>query len=181
MFRNGIRLCKHCFRSELEVPFDLINFTKQRPRVRSLCRECFRYYNVSRGANRRAREYGRPGVLGIELVRYVFMRDKRCLACHTDRRLTLDHIHPLATGGANSVDNLQVLCAECNTTKGTHTRDYRVPARRYSLAERTSTKDYYRHWTSSPLLLRRLEPLTPETILSIRTALKEVSNVGRFL
>ena len=32
--------------------------------------------------------------------------------------LHVDHIHPLARGGANGFENLQLLCASCNLHKG---------------------------------------------------------------
>lgn len=51
-----------------------------------------------------------------------------CLACgkaEPDIRLTPDHIQPLMKGGANTIDNLQPLCLECNVRKGSKTVDYR--------------------------------------------------------
>ena len=49
----------------------------------------------------------------------VLARDGRvCRVCHKTEDLTIDHIRPSALGGANEVDNLQVLCRRCNTSKG---------------------------------------------------------------
>lgn len=42
----------------------------------------------------------------------------RCVACGATERLCIDHIIPRAKGGTNDDDNLQVLCAPCNTSKG---------------------------------------------------------------
>ena len=42
----------------------------------------------------------------------------RCRWCGTEADPTLDHVVPLARGGTNAVDNLQVLCADCNQLKG---------------------------------------------------------------
>ena len=40
-----------------------------------------------------------------------------CAACGTAQNLTIDHIIPLAKGGKNTLDNLQMLCESCNTEK----------------------------------------------------------------
>ena len=39
------------------------------------------------------------------------------------RNMTIDHIRPRARGGADTVDNLQLLCHACNATKGTGTQE----------------------------------------------------------
>lgn len=41
-----------------------------------------------------------------------------CKECGTDENLTIDHIIPLARGGTNKLENLQVLCKSCNSRKG---------------------------------------------------------------
>lgn len=54
------------------------------------------------------------------LTAQVFERDgKVCAACGATENLTLDHIEPLAAGGTNDLENLQVLCQPCNSRKGT--------------------------------------------------------------
>ena len=40
-----------------------------------------------------------------------------CAFCGSTERLCKDHIHPLAIGGSNSVDNLRPLCRSCNSRK----------------------------------------------------------------
>jgi 5-methylcytosine-specific restriction endonuclease McrA len=42
-----------------------------------------------------------------------------CEECHTTADLTVDHIVPVARGGTNARHNLQVLCRDCNSRKGT--------------------------------------------------------------
>jgi hypothetical protein len=47
-----------------------------------------------------------------------------CRACGRNPRdhgvaLHIDHITPLSQGGKTELDNLQILCEECNTAKGT--------------------------------------------------------------
>ena len=46
----------------------------------------------------------------------------RCAYCGpTSARLERDHIVPLSRGGSDDFDNSQILCAPCNTRKGTLT------------------------------------------------------------
>ena len=40
------------------------------------------------------------------------------------RNLTIDHIIPKSTGGTDHIENLQLLCAACNSTKGNGTQEY---------------------------------------------------------
>jgi HNH endonuclease len=49
----------------------------------------------------------------------VWRRDRgRCRECGEGFDLQYDHVIPLALGGASSVDNLQLLCGDCNRAKG---------------------------------------------------------------
>jgi 5-methylcytosine-specific restriction endonuclease McrA len=49
----------------------------------------------------------------------VFERDGgRCVECGSAFEIQYDHVIPLALGGANTVANLQILCAPCNQAKG---------------------------------------------------------------
>jgi 5-methylcytosine-specific restriction endonuclease McrA len=52
----------------------------------------------------------------------------RCLRCgkrEPDIKLTVDHVLPIQFGGTNTIDNIQPLCGECNTSKGPRHIDYR--------------------------------------------------------
>jgi 5-methylcytosine-specific restriction endonuclease McrA len=49
----------------------------------------------------------------------------RCLCCTRRRPLTADHVIPVSKGGSSNIDNIQVLCQPCNSSKGTKTTDFR--------------------------------------------------------
>lgn len=50
----------------------------------------------------------------------------QCLCCgRTDVRLTADHIIPVSQGGTSNIDNIQPLCASCNSRKHDKVIDYR--------------------------------------------------------
>ena len=67
-----------------------------------------RYKSLKRGASV-SEPYSRQDILDMYHA---------CLACGTKDDLTLDHVVPLALGGADSEDNIQVLCRSCNSSKG---------------------------------------------------------------
>ena len=53
-------------------------------------------------------------VIPASVKRTVYARDKKCTNCGTTHHLNYDHIIPFSMGGANSVENLRLLCRECN-------------------------------------------------------------------
>lgn len=54
-----------------------------------------------------------------DVRRAVWTRDGgACVQCGEQFELQFDHVIPLALGGANTADNLQVLCGDCNRAKG---------------------------------------------------------------
>lgn len=51
--------------------------------------------------------------------REVWQRDGgRCVECSTREKLCFDHIVPFSRGGSNTVRNIQLLCEDCNLSKG---------------------------------------------------------------
>jgi hypothetical protein len=83
--------------------------------------------NVRMGRrNRRARKLATGGkILGNEWVALVASYGNRCLCCGATDGLTLDHVQPIARGGAHNLSNAQPLCRSCNSRKGTQAWDYR--------------------------------------------------------
>ena len=49
----------------------------------------------------------------------ILLRGKgRCVKCGSRENLEIDHVVPLARGGSNRLENLQLLCRDCNRRKG---------------------------------------------------------------
>jgi 5-methylcytosine-specific restriction endonuclease McrA len=70
--------------------------------------------------NRKAKKVANGGVLSSGLSKKLFVLQKgRCACCAKPLgdKYDLDHIMPLALGGANSDDNIQLLRRECNRRK----------------------------------------------------------------
>jgi 5-methylcytosine-specific restriction endonuclease McrA len=77
--------------------------------------------------NRRARETAGGGVVTAPEWRALLTAyGNRCLSCGATSNLELDHVKPLAAGGANTIYNAQPLCRTCNASKATKTVDYRA-------------------------------------------------------
>jgi 5-methylcytosine-specific restriction endonuclease McrA len=73
--------------------------------------------NVEEGHTPRPR--GGRDPLPREVKRAVFERDGgKCVQCGSSFDLQYDHVIPVALGGATTVGNLQLLCADCNREKG---------------------------------------------------------------
>lgn len=62
---------------------------------------------------------GRSRAIPQSVKHEVWHRDGgRCVQCGSVQNMHFDHIIPFAKGGSHSVQNIQLLCAACNLTKG---------------------------------------------------------------
>lgn len=41
----------------------------------------------------------------------------KCNFCKKESRLTIDHVYPVSKGGEDCLNNLQLLCQSCNSSK----------------------------------------------------------------
>jgi 5-methylcytosine-specific restriction endonuclease McrA len=66
-------------------------------------------------------EYQQGTLAGYETREYLLEKwDRQCAYCKVkDVPLQVEHIHPRAKGGSNSITNLALSCEKCNTKKGT--------------------------------------------------------------
>jgi 5-methylcytosine-specific restriction endonuclease McrA len=86
---------------------------------KSWCRECEGPYRAVRAARRRERVVGSYGA--GDVVQLYRLQGGRCVMCGRDLRVTgyhVDHVVPLARGGLNVKENLQLLCPKDNLRKG---------------------------------------------------------------
>jgi 5-methylcytosine-specific restriction endonuclease McrA len=79
--------------------------------------------------NRRALKIASGGTITAEeWQELVGAFGRKCLCCGaTDKKLTMDHVIPLARGGVHSIANVQPLCLSCNSRKNVREVDYRCP------------------------------------------------------
>ena len=78
-------------------------------------------------SRRRASLYGAEGSHTADELLQLRENTPNCVGCNAtfSEKLpaTVDHKTPLVRGGTNSLDNLQLLCGPCNSSKGSKTND----------------------------------------------------------
>lgn len=61
----------------------------------------------------------RRDTISAEVRAYLLTRDDgQCRKCAATERLEIDHVYPVVFGGKSALDNLQILCHNCNQEKG---------------------------------------------------------------
>lgn len=94
-----------------------------RDHVRAKSREwnrCNSEKRIAAATKRRARTMNAPGN-GVTATQWRMVLGESlgiCAYCNARRRLTMDHVNPLAVGGAHDVDNIAAACGRCNSSKG---------------------------------------------------------------
>jgi 5-methylcytosine-specific restriction endonuclease McrA len=86
---------------------------------KSWCLECEAPYRAERASRRRSRVVGR--YTARDVVELYRRQGGKCALCGVDLRVTkyhVDHVVPLARGGLNVKENLQLLCPKDNLRKG---------------------------------------------------------------
>ncbi len=53
-----------------------------------------------------------------DVLAFVLQRDKNCCRCGAEEELQFDHILPVSKGGNDEPENLRILCATCNSSRG---------------------------------------------------------------
>ncbi len=76
---------------------------------------------LMRNPNIQGKEYQQGTLAGYETREYLLEKwGRQCSYCGVkDVPLQIEHIHPRAKGGSNSITNLTLSCEKCNTKKGT--------------------------------------------------------------
>ncbi len=102
--------------------------------------------------------------------------DNQCAECGGCEGLTLDHIVPLASGGGNTLDNLQLLCADCHRAKTARESRRNNGARKLTAAQteeiRAATGIKQKH-------LAAIYGVSPQRISQIRRSVPGSKRVAR--
>ncbi len=95
---------------ELEIKHAVLRHDKRFARLR---REIEAFENLDRADV--ARRERIPDAVRL----FVWQRDQgKCVKCGSSAKLEFDHVIPIAKGGSNTDRNIQLLCEQCNRSKG---------------------------------------------------------------
>lgn len=112
--------CYQCLRDLKIITFD--NLITLKSIARHNYMNCFKIRELD---SMQPRFIAQKYISKKEIRKAIIDRDKKCLKCGSEKRLSIDHIIPISKGGLNELDNLQCLCVRCNSKKRDKTIDYR--------------------------------------------------------
>ncbi|WP_414755244.1 RNA-guided endonuclease IscB [Anabaena sp. CCY 9910] len=90
--------------------------------IEAISQELVRFdMQLMRNPDVKGKEYQQGTLAGYETREYLLEKwNRQCVYCGVkDVPLQIEHIHPKAQGGSNSITNLALSCEKCNTRKGT--------------------------------------------------------------
>lgn len=114
--------CKECTKAKARE-YVLKNPGKTARDRKRMSKEQRRIRDKREGEQKRNRRKRVPEALS-RAVRKAY---PECCACGSVKQLGVDHITPVSEGGTDDWDNLQTLCATCNSRKRFKIIDYRDP------------------------------------------------------
>ncbi|MEH1853724.1 MAG: RNA-guided endonuclease IscB [Nostoc sp.] len=109
-------------RSRVENIKTLVEKLGKLSRVEAISQELVRFdMQLIRNPNIEGNEYQQGTQEGYETREYLLEKwGRQCAYCGVkDVPFQVEHIHPRAKGGSNSITNLTLSCEKCNTKKGT--------------------------------------------------------------
>jgi 5-methylcytosine-specific restriction endonuclease McrA len=90
--------------------------------IQAISQELVRFdMQLMRNRDIQGKEYQQGTLAGYETREFLLEKwQRKCAYCGIkDVPLQIEHIHPRAKGGSNSIANLTLSCAKCNANKGT--------------------------------------------------------------
>lgn len=88
-----------------------------------------KWYSFVKSHSERAKTFGlTESFTEEEWESLLASSNQACMCCgrtFDEIVITADHVIPLACGGTSTIDNIQILCRNCNSQKYTKTIDYR--------------------------------------------------------
>ena len=90
--------------------------------IQAISQELVRFdMQLMRNPSIQGKEYQQGSIAGYETREYLLHKwNRQCAYCGVkDIPLQIEHIHPRAKGGSNSITNLTLSCEKCNLKKGT--------------------------------------------------------------